>query len=329
MGNYAKTKEKFLNMTFTSNNYGDFVVIEYEHCSNVIIRFINTGAVLVTNTASILRGNVKDPSVKKASGKRTTMKHCKYVGNTYSSNNYGDYVVEDIVDSEKVNIRFIDTGNVQEVLRSQITTGIIRDHSVKQVRKPRTGNIIHKVGYVGEDREIIKEYPDIYAAWVSMLQRCYSQKNEVLKRNYKDCTVSEGFKYFPTFLEWWLEKSKGIDIKLQLDKDILVKGNKIYSEDTCALVPRDINMLCIKRNKARGKYPIGVTYCKRSKKYKAQFSKFNVITNLGSHDSVESAFLAYKIAKEEYVKEVANKYKDVIEDKVYEILMKYEVDIDD
>ena len=88
-------------------------------------------------------------------------------------------------------------------------------------------------------------------------------------------------------------------------------------------------MLLIKRNKARGKYPIGVTYCKSAKRYKAQFSKFNVITNLGFYDDIEGAFLTYKKAKEEYVKEVANKYKGVIEDKVYEILMKYEVNIDD
>lgn len=329
MGNYAKTKEKFLNMTFTSNNYGDFVVIGYEHCSNVTIRFINTGAVLVTNTTSILNGEVRDPSVKKASGKRTTTKRCKYVGNTYSSNNYGDYVVEGVVDSDKVNVRFINTGNVQEVLRSQITTGSIRDYSVEQVIKPKTGNMVHKVGYNGGDRSLIETNFKIYQVWCSMLQRCYSQKNEVLKRNYKDCTVSEGFKHFPTFLEWWLEKSKGVDIKLQLDKDILVKGNKTYSEDTCALVPRDINMLCIKRDKARGDLPIGVTYCKYSKKYKAQFSKYNVITSLGNYDNVEEAFLAYKRAKEDHIKVVAESYKHVIDEKVYIALMNYEVNIDD
>ena len=104
VGNYAKTKEKFLNMTFTSNNYGDFVVIDYEHCSNVTIRFINTGIVLVTNTTSILSGGVRDPSVKKASGKRVTAKRCKFVGNTYKSNNYGEYIVEEVVGRGKVSI---------------------------------------------------------------------------------------------------------------------------------------------------------------------------------------------------------------------------------
>ena len=162
-----------------------------------------------------------------------------------------------------------------------------------------------------------------------MLQRCYSPRTEYMKRNYKDCEVSDYFKIFPQFLEWWKMKSEGISIDLQLDKDILIKGNRLYSETTCTLVPRDVNMLLIKRDKARGKYPIGVTYCKKAKRYKAQFSKFNVITNLGLHDSVEEAFYAYKQAKEAYIKEVANKYKSVIEDRVYEILMNYEVNIDD
>ena len=72
-----------------------------------------------------------------------------------------------------------------------------------------------------------------------------------------------------------------------------------------------------------------MTYCKNTKRYKAQFSKFNIITHLGFYDDIECAFLAYKKAKEEHIKEVANKYKDVIEDKVYEILMRYEVNIDD
>lgn len=329
MGNYAKTKEKFLNMTFTSNNYGDFLVTEYEHCSNVTIRFINTGIVLVTNTTSILSGGVRDPSVKKASGKRVTAKRCKFVGNTYKSNNYGEYIVEEVVGRGKVKVRFLNTGSVQEILTTQIHTGQVRDRSADKVLTPRMGNMVHKVGYNGGDRNLIETNFKIYQVWCSMLQRCYSPNTEYVKRNYKDCEVSDYFKIFPQFLEWWKMKSEGITVDLHLDKDILIKGNRIYSETTCTLVPREVNTLLIKRNKARGEYPIGVTYCKKSKKYKAQFSKFSVITCLGSHDNVESAFLAYKTAKEAYVKEVANMYKGVIEDRVYEILMEYEVDIND
>ena len=85
-----------------------------------------------------------------------------------------------------------------------------------------------------------------------------------------------------------------------LDKDILVKGNKLYSEDTCSFVPAEINTLFCKANKTRGRY-----------------------------NTIEEAFLAYKQAKEAYIKELANKWKDVIDPRVYEALMDYQVEITD
>ena len=324
-----KTVDKFLGKTFTSNNYGDFTVLEYQDCSNVTIKFLNTGTITITSTPSIDKGCVRDPSLKKAVGKRNGKKKCKFVGNVYSSSNYGDYVVEEYLGDSKVRIKFINTGSVRTADTSQIRGGGVRDFCAEKVVKSKTNNIIHKVGNRGDDKSLIDGNPKIYQVWCAMLQRCYSQHNEYIKRNYKDCEVSSYFRNFPQFLEWWKMKSEGMSVDLQLDKDILIKGNRLYSETTCTLVPRDVNMLLIKRDKARGKYPIGVTYCKKAKRYKAQFSKFNVITNLGLHDSVEEAFYAYKQAKEAYIKEVANKYKGVIEDRVYEILMNYEVNIDD
>lgn len=328
MKSYDKTKQKFIGKTFKSNNYGDFVVVDYIDCNNVLIIFKNTDTTTVTTTTLIKRGSVRDPSLKKAYGEKREPR-CKYVGNVYTSNNYGDYYVESIVDQENVRIRFLNTNHSQHINKNQILTGAVRDYSVQSVRKSKSNNIIHKVGDKGVDKSLIEENFKVYQVWCSMLQRCYSPTNDYVKRNYKDCEVSDYFKFFPQFLDWWKMKSDGISVELQLDKDILVKGNRLYSETTCTLVPRDINMLLIKRNKARGKYPIGVTYCKTSKKYKAQLSKFNVITNLGFYEDIEGAFLAYKQAKEDYIKEVANKYKDVIEEKVYEILMEYEVNIDD
>ena len=324
-----KTADKFLGKTFTSNNYGDFEVIEYQDCSNVTIKFLNTGTITITSTPSIDKGSVRDPSLKKAVGKRNGKKKCKFVGNVYSSSNYGDYVVEEYLGDSKVRIKFINTGSVRTTYTSRIHHGGVMDFCAEKVVKSKTNNIIHKVGNRGDDKSLIEENFKAYQVWCSMLQRCYSPRTEYMKRNYKDCEVSDYFKIFPQFLEWWKMKSEGISIDLQLDKDILIKGNRLYSETTCTLVPRDVNMLLIKRDKARGKYPIGVTYCKNTKRYKAQFSKFNIITHLGFYDDIECAFLAYKQAKEDYIKEVANKFKDVIEDKVYEILMEYEVNVDD
>ena len=50
---------------------------------------------------------------------------------------------------------------------------------------------------------------------------------------------------------------------------------------------------------------------------------------LGYYDSSEEAFYAYKAAKEAYIKEVFNEWKYQIEPRVYEALMKYQVEITD
>ena len=54
-----------------------------------------------------------------------------------------------------------------------------------------------------------------------------------------------------------------------------------------------------------------------------------VQSNLGSFDTEVEAFKVYKQAREAYIKQVANKWKDQIDPRVYEALMKYEVEIDD
>ena len=100
-----------------------------------------------------------------------------------------------------------------------------------------------------------------------------------------------------------------------LDKDILVKGNKIYSPETCCFVPKGINLLFGKNNAKRGNYPIGV--CKFKNKFQATINIKGKTISLGHFDTPEEAFEAYKTAKEAYIKEVADEWKDRIEEDVY------------
>ena len=141
--------------------------------------------------------------------------------------------------------------------------------------------------------------------------------------------MSDNFKYYPYFKNW-CSKQVGFGNKgWQLDKDILIKGNKIYSEDTCCFVPAEINSLFIKCDRSRGEYPIGVNYHKRDRKYVAKISRFKEDIHLGYFYTPDEAFNAYKEAKEAYIKEVANKWKDQIDLRVYEALMNYQVEITD
>ena len=104
----------------------------------------------------------------------------------------------------------------------------------------------------------------------------------------------------------------------------------MYSPDTCCFVPNEINALFIKHDSKRGKYPIGVSL--HNKKFCARINIFKKGSVwLGTFDTPELAFLAYKRAKEAYIKDTAQMYYDKgkITKRVYDALMKYEVEITD
>ena len=121
--------------------------------------------------------------------------------------------------------------------------------------------------------------------------------------------------------------------KMCLDKDILCKGNKVYSRDTCIFVPQRINNLFTKCNKSRGKDPIGV--------HPNSSGSYVVLCNdiygkriyLGSYSAKEEAFRIYKNYKEKVIKEVIDSYEDKIPEPHYSRLKiamyKYKVDVDD
>ena len=70
-------------------------------------------------------------------------------------------------------------------------------------------------------------------------------------------------------------------------------------------------------------------YAKKDKLYQARVSEYGHWVYLGCYKDPINAFNAYKIEKERYIKEVANKYKDKLEPRVYDALMKYEVELTD
>jgi hypothetical protein len=176
------------------------------------------------------------------------------------------------------------------------------------------------------------KHTDEYRCWKSMLGRCYSPKYQERRPTYIGCTVCDDWLYFQNFAKWHHENYYVIPLlgRTEIDKDILTKGNKIYSSNTCIFVPGRINSLFIKSNATRGKYPIGVYYNKRDKKYLAQISYGDGTQHfLGYFDTPEAAFEAYKRAKEAYIKKVAETYRIHIPVALYEAMMTYEVNMND
>ena len=108
---------------------------------------------------------------------------------------------------------------------------------------------------------------------------------------------------------------------------MLVKGNKVYSENTCILLPKEINLALSVKKSQRGQYLIGVQ--KSDKKFLARCCIGTGERRLGYYNTELEAFNAYKQAKENYLKDLANKWKNQIDVKAYTALMNYQVEITD
>ncbi len=165
-----------------------------------------------------------------------------------------------------------------------------------------------------------------------MHERCYSPRQPHNAINYEGCTVSEEWWCFQRYAEWYYANNACKGIMHHVDKDILFKGNKLYSPNTCTIVPAEINILLTNRKNARGKYPIGVYYKKQNKKYCVQCSdgsKSGVQTYLGLYPTIEEAFQVYKEFKEATIKRLAEEYKDYLDDVAYNKLCNYVITMED
>ena len=250
-------------------------------------------------------------------------------GKVFNSKFSGDFKVVKYNNSLNIDVEFLDTGFVRTCQIKEVRTG-----SIKDTLKPS----VYGIGIVGSKYKTKYSTPSgkrfnlqEYESWVGMLERCYSSILLNNRPTYRGCKTSDEFKYYEYFYEW-CNKQVGFKSGWCLDKDILVKGNKVYSTDTCCFVPNEINCLFTKTDKLRGKYPIGVYYRKDTKKFVAQINRNNANGHqdfLGSFDCPNKAFLAYKTAKESFIKEVAEKWKGEVDPRVYNALINYEVEITD
>ena len=170
-----------------------------------------------------------------------------------------------------------------------------------------------------------------YQLWKNMLGRCFDAKYKQRHPTYKDVTCCDEWLSFATFIEW-LNKEVGYSGKLdgsELDKDLILRGNKQYSPEACSFVPRDVNVLLTDNKAARGEYPQGVNYHKHTGKFVVQLGVDGKQKYLGLFLTPEDAFAAYKIAKEAQIKVVALRHKDVLKPAVFESLMGWEINIAD
>jgi hypothetical protein len=138
-----------------------------------------------------------------------------------------------------------------------------------------------------------------YVLWSNMKSRTKVggsyQRGEA---SYIGCTVSKNFSDFQYFAEWHT-KQIGYCVKgYALEKDILIEGNKCYGEDTCVLVPAELNNFLTSNTARRGIYPQGVSFNKSAGKFAAQIRVDNKSMHIGCYETPEEARAVYEVFKE-------------------------------
>ena len=241
------------------------------------------------------------------------------LGERYLTNEGCWAVIIEYISNRNCTIKFEETGN------------IVKNIGYNHVKKGNIRNPFHKsifgVGYNGVGKYIISingKRTKAAQTWKGILERCYSDEKQEKYPSYKNVDVFKEWHNYQNFAKWFEENY--IE-DFHLDKDILSKNNKIYSPETCAFVPREINALFSNKIINKGIYPTGVS--KIGSSFKANINKNNIRVHLGIFKTPEEAGKAYVVAKELWIKEVADKWKPYIKPNVYQAMYTYKVEITD
>lgn len=278
-------------------------IIRYKDNKEVDIKFED--GTIVTNKSynDFKRGSVKNPNHLKSIRE-------KEVVETKS----GKLKLIKYTNAKNITVQFEDGTTLENKNYGNFKKGNIKNPNEKTFKN---------VGYIG-----IGEYnsnDESFTAWCHMINRCYDKTGNDRYENYVDCVVCEEWHNFQNFAKWYYANKWGGDLKLEVDKDIISsRENNIYCEEKCLLVDQRINKLFINREEGLGR---GVAKTK-DERYISQCHVGKTSRYLGTFDTVEEAKQEYYRAKKEYIKQVADEYKNKYKDfpnKVYRAMLNYRV----
>lgn len=189
-------------------------------------------------------------------------------GDLFRTNEGCDALVVEYIKSNNIIIEFQDKHRHEvRVEAAQLRNGQVSNPYYPSVLRKGYRGVGKYKGYVGN--VMSKEYQ----IWSGMMLRCYSPDYHKRFPTYLDTTVCEEWLNFQVFAEWYTNHEfYGLDY--HLDKDILVRGNKVYSPEKCTLVPVEINGLLIDSGSIRGDCPIGVHRIDKSCSYVAYLKRY-------------------------------------------------------
>lgn len=241
------------------------------------------------------------------------------IGEAFNTNEGGQIRVLEIVNAKTVKIQHLDEyGHITYAAASDIVRG--------NMKNPYRASV-YGMGFIGvgpHTTYVDRKPSKVYKTWTAMLQRCYDVNLHQRLPRYVNCTVSNEWLNFQNFATWYINHPY-YSLGYELDKDVLVPGNTIYSANTCLMLPHALNSLTHINVSTNTGNPIGVTYDSRSKRWIAQLYEYNNRVYIGSYLTSEEASLAYQSRKLNYVKQLAEEWKDKIEPRAYNALLNWSI----
>lgn len=282
------------------NKLGEWMsIIRYKNSQNIDVQF-DCGTITYNKTYdSFLKGSIKKPSM--------------YIGETCLSKEGYELKIVTMRRSDDIDI-LVDNKYIEYNREyCEFTRG-----SVTNVYHPS----VYGVGCFGEGEYNSSTHKLIYNTWKNMLDRCYNKKSAQYQMyGGRGVKVSEEWCNFQNFAKWYEENYNPETMQgWQIDKDIMCSKCLLYSEDTSRFVPVEINMLFRSGFKENG-FPKGID--KKGNKFQVRIRLDGVEKYLGLKDTIEEAFLLYKLAFEEKLKNITVKYKNILKEDIYLKLMNY------
>ena len=228
-------------------------------------------------------------------------------------------VGEKYITNEGYEIEIIEYfGATNITVKFSLTGEIVKNLQYSHIKRGLVANFFHPsvygIGYFGRGFYNNKQHSTIYDTWRGMLRRCYAKEERY--NTYKDVTVCEEWHNFQNFAKWY--EDNYVD-GYEIDKDIICSNCRIYNPETCCFVPQEINKLLTNIKSKKSSLPTGVVL--NNGVYEVYMCRYGKQIRLGSFKEEFLAVNMYKTAKEEYIKEVADKWKDKIDIRVYNSLI--------
>ena len=287
----------------TSKKWGVLTLLNYHRYSNVDVQFEDGKIAYGVKYNSFLKGEVRKPT-----------------------NRVGEkFIILDGYEAEIINYKKATDIDVR------LNTGVILTTTYSNLKKGCLKNPYHPsvygVGYMGVGKytsQINGKLWKGYDVWHSFLRRSYWKGYHASEKSYKDVTVCDEWHNFQNFAEWFEENYKDYMQGWDLDKDIICSDCKIYSPQTCTFVPIEVNKFFIKPRGKNTDLPLGVNM--NGTGFKAEINAGDKNTIGKTFKSLSDAKVFYKTEKEKYAKFLAKKWKGLISEEIYNILIEYKVE---